>query len=310
MSTTLREELSERISKNRDLSESSVRTYVSTLACLYKAVSGDDTEDEYVASILKDVPRVLEFIDNPINNRHTPNKRKSILSALVVLTGSKKYLKEMRKDMKAYGDEIDEQKKTETQEESWITRGTIDKIFKELERYAKLFYKNHKDVSEVNVKELKKVQNYIIVALLGGIYIEPRRAKDYVDFKIRNIDKEKDNYMQGNKFVFNSYKTAKFYGRDEIKIPTKMRYILEKWIKYNPTDYLLFNNDLNKLSNVTLNQRLNEIFGNKVGVNQLRHTFITEVNNTPQMDTLKEKKKIMKNMGSSVNMIATYDKKD
>ena len=51
MSTTLREELSERISKNRDLSESSVRTYVSTLACLYKAVSGDNTEDEYVALI-------------------------------------------------------------------------------------------------------------------------------------------------------------------------------------------------------------------------------------------------------------------
>ena len=44
----------------------------------------------------------------------------------------------------------------------------------------------------------------------------------YID-KIKNIDKSKDNYMNKNKLVFNSYKTAKTYGQQELEIPEALQ---------------------------------------------------------------------------------------
>ena len=51
---------------------------------------------------------------------------------------------------------------------------------------------------------------------------------------------------------------------------------------------------------------LNNIFENKAGINQLRHTYLTELHGSTKFDTAKEQKEIMKNMGSSRNMISTY----
>ena len=42
---------------------------------------------------------------------------------------------------------------------------------------------------------------------MGGIYIPPRRSLDYVCFKIKNINRDEDNYLDKNEFVFNKYKT-------------------------------------------------------------------------------------------------------
>jgi hypothetical protein len=85
---------------------------------------------------------------------------------------------------------------------------------------------------------------------------------------------------------------------------------LTKWIKINPTDYLLFDTNMNPLTSVKLNQRLNRLFdGKKVGVNQLRHTYLTD----KYGDTLIKNKEIantMSDMGSSANMLKTYVKED
>ena len=116
--------------------------------------------------------------------------------------------------------------------------------------------------------------------------------------------------MEKNKFIFNSYKTAKTYGKQEVDIPVKLKNIIAKWIKINPTEYLFFDANMNKLSAVKLNQRLNKIFnGKKVGVNQLRHTYLTD----KFADTIKKEKAIadtMEDMGSSKEMLKTYVKKD
>jgi len=62
------------------------------------------------------------------------------------------------------------------------------------------------------------------------------------------------------------------------------------------------------LSSVKLNQRLNKLFdGKKVGVNLLRHTYLTD----KYADTLEQKKAVekdMADMGSSANMLTTYVK--
>lgn len=111
---------------------------------------------------------------------------------------------------------------------------------------------------------------------MSGVFIPPRRSLDYCEFKIKNINKDVDNYLDKNKLVFNRYKTAKTYGQQTIDIPIQLKNIITKWSKINPTDYLLIDTNGNKLNSVKLNQRFNSIFGGKkIATNQMRHTFLS-----------------------------------
>jgi integrase len=142
---------------------------------------------------------------------------------------------------------------------------------------------------------------------MGGIFIPPRRLKDFVDFKLHNIDKTKDNYRYAAKLYFNSYKTAKTYGEQVIPIPLTLARILKRWEMINDKDYLFYDSKGNQLTNVKLNQRLNKIFGKKVSVNQLRHTYLTHKYGSliNEKHNLKEDFKMM---GSSIAQELVYIK--
>ena len=143
---------------------------------------------------------------------------------------------------------------------------------------------------------------------MGGVFIPPRRSKDFVDFKIKDIDKEKNNYLDKNKLIYNSYKTSKTYGQQSVEIPKQLNQILKKWISVNPTNYLLFDTNFNALSSVKLNQRLNKIFDEKkISVNILRHSFLTD----KYKKHIEEQKKMdhdMEEMGSSNKQATLYVK--
>ena len=83
-----------------------------------------------------------------------------------------------------------------------------------------------------------------------------------------------------------------------------------KWIKVNPTAFLFFDSNMNPLSSVKLNQRLNKVFdGRKVGVNSLRHSYLTD----KYKQTIELNRNLahdMAQMGSSMNMAPTYIKKE
>ncbi len=285
------------IQSRPNLSKQSVSTYTSILKNLYIKVF--DT-DKIELKKFDDVEKILGFLKTL-----EPNKRKTILSALVILTDKKEYRKQMLDDIQKYNEEQHTQEKSEKQNESWIEGVEIKKLKDGLEKEVKLIYKKENPTNG----DLQTIQNYIILCLLGGEYIPPRRSKDYVDFKISNIDKNKDNYISKNKLIFNSYKTAKYYGKQEIEVPPALSKILKKWVKINPTEYLLFDANKNKLSNVKLNQRLNKLFGNKISVNQLRHTYLTD----KYQDSIELKKEMandFKNMGSSMLQEKVYIKKN
>lgn len=280
------------------LSDSSITTYASLLHNLYNRVFGDIVLD---INKFNDSKKILNSLKN-----ESPRTRKTILSSLVIITDNKDYRDQMLDDIKDYNIEIDKQEKDDKQKESWVSGDDIESIYKELENNAKYLYNKKK----LLLTDLQQIQFYIIISLLGGIYIPPRRSKDYVDFKISNIDKGKDNYFEKDKMFFNSYKTAKTYGLQAVDIPKPLIKILKKWISVNPTEYLFFDTKLNKLSNVKLNQRLNKLFdGKKVGVNQLRHTFLSD-KYQDSIKTNKSLKKDMKLMGSSTLQFETYVKKN
>ena len=293
-------ELKELIHKKRpNLSDSSVVTYTSILKNLYFRVFNSKEidvkkfdETEPILTHLKGLP---------------PAKRKTILSALVVITDDKKYRDLMLEDIKAYTEDINKQEKTESQKENWIEPSHLTDVLGDLKKHALFLYKK----KELTNDDYQSIQNYIIICLLGGNYIPPRRALDYVNFKIQNIDKEHDNYLLKNELVFNSYKTHKCYGEQKVTCPPELLKILKKWISINPTDTLLFDTKRLQLSSVQLNQRLNKIFGSTSGksINQLRKSFLTN----KFQSTIKENQVIndtMAAMGSSKSQLPTYVKKE
>lgn len=295
-------DLKEVIKKARPtLSDSSITTYNSILKNLYKKVFGEkdiDLED------FENSNKILKHLEDT-----EPNKRKTILSALVVICkDSKPYRTLMLTDIKDYNKEISTQEKTEEQKEHWLEKNEIQSTYDNLKKEADYLYKK----GNLTDNELQKIQNFIIVALF--YLIPPRRAKDYCDFKIRgDIDKEKQNWFdeKNSELVFNSFKTAKFYGTQKVRIDKVLKAILKKWIGINPTEWLLFDSNRQKLSPVKLNQRLNKIFGSEKGcsVNQLRHSFLTD----KYADSIKTKKameKDMTDMGSSISQAINYIKKD
>jgi hypothetical protein len=292
------ENIKEQIIKNKpNISKSSVTTYLSILKNLYINVFKDDKFDldkfdnaDKILTALKDLE---------------PNKRKTILAALVVITDNKKYRDQMMKDIEEYKSNESNQLKNDKQTESWVDTSEIDDVFKHMEQIVKHLYKK-KDLS---MTDLQEIQNFIILCVLSGRFIPPRRSKDYVDFKIKDIDPEKDNYISKKNMIFNSYKTAKTYMKQELQIPPELLKILNKWIKVNPTEYLFFDSNGNKLTNVKLTQRLNKIFGKKASVNQMRHTYLSN----KYQDTIKLNKEMaddMKAMGSSRSQEAIYIKSE
>ena len=292
------EQIKKYISEKRpSLSQSSLTTYASILKNLYKRVFGDGTAD--LDKFDSHVDETLHFLkDTP------PNRRKTILSALVIITDKKPYRDLMLEDVRDYNKEIERQEKTPQQQASWIDGNEIKQVYDELKKNAALLYKKKQHTAH----DLQQIQSYIIIALLGGVFIPPRRAKDFVDFVIRDVDTSKDNYILKRRLVFNSYKTAKTYGQQSVDIPVQLANILKKWISINPTKYLLFDSKMDKLSSVKLNQRLNKIFGGRqISINALRHSFLTD----KYAQHSKEQKQLatdMSAMGSSPAMADTYIK--
>ena len=271
-----------------NLSASSITTYNSILKNLHKRVFdkeldlNDFNDTESILGYLKDIPA---------------NRRKTILSALTVLTGMPEYREQMLGDIQTYTNEIAKQEKSETQKENWLETDVLMQKLEQLKKNAAVLYRKR----ALSAKDLQEIQNYILLVLYSGEFIAPRRSKDYVDFKIADIDKEKDNYLDKSNMIFNSYKTSSKYGQQRVQIPSKMRTILKKWISVNPTPYLLFDSNQAPLTSVKLNQRLNSIFGKKISVNALRHTFLTSKYGDVGSD--------LNDMGTSMNMMTTYIKK-
>lgn len=286
--------------KRSTLSDSSVTTYFSILKSLYKKVFGDGEID---VKKFEDSSKILNYLKDL-----EPNKRKTIMSALVVICeDAKPYRTQMMTDIKDTSVQTAKQEKTASQEEHWISQDALRTKFAELQTDAMHTYKK----KNITPQDLQRIQDFIIIALFH--LIPPRRALDFTEFKIKNIDKQKDNWLdeRTDDFVFTKYKTAKFYGEQRVPIGKDLKKIVKKWISVNPSEYLLFDSNGGKLSTIKLNQRLNRIFGSDKGmsVNALRHSYLSD----KYQDSIKMKEEMdkdMKAMGSSLAQAPIYINKE
>ena len=302
-------EINDILIKNKPkLAPSSVKAYNSIIKNLYYNIN--KAGSPFDPSFFENSERILEYLKNK-----EPANRKTILAAVISFNGDNEkvnssFKKLMYLDADKSKSEDIKQKKNDKQKQNWITVDDIKNIYMAL--YKKLInvLKIKKD-EELNNYEYQLYQNVIILSLMSGIYISPRRL-EYIDMKVKNYNKSTDNFKNGDELIFNKYKTSKFLGTQTVKLPKELNLLLNKFIKYNnkhyDTDYLLIDNNHNKLSNVQLNQRINKIFGKNVGVNGFRHTFITEKNkDIPDLSGLL---KDANEMGHSLEKHLEYIKKD
>ena len=292
---TFRETIEHNLKEKRpNLSASSLKTYVSILYNLHKKLNadGDDIkwfdEDEKILEDLKDKP---------------PSSRKTVLSALFVLTNKPEYNKVMLEDCKHTNDQYKEQKKSKKEEDNWVSVDDIKKIYDDLLEKVKDMF-SHKLISNYQT-----IINFILLGCLGGVSgIAPRRSLDFADMKISGYDPKIDNYYKAGKFIFNKYKTAKDYGEQVIDVKSKapeFNAILSKWVKCNPTDYLLFSSNQQKLTSPQITRMLNKLFGKNTSVDLLRHIYLTNKYGKLQ----EEMEADSKDMAHSLNQQALYIKK-
>ena len=299
------------IQKNRPhLAISSTKTYASIIRNLAKQIDTDLSTPEQVVKHTKDIVEHFKDLD--------PKLRKTRLSALIVFLDSGKnmidgaensielFRNQMLKDDSHYKTEMKEQVRTDKQNDGWMDWNDIVANYKNLEKEVGYF----KTQTTLNKQQFKRVQIFVILSCL--LLIPPRRSTDWTFFKIRNEDENSDNYMltKGRKayFVFNTYKTAKKYGRETVEIPTALKNIINRWKLINKTDYLLVNTNMNKKINATqLNSMLYDYFNRPLSTSLLRHIYLTE--KYKDVPALKEMEKTAHDMGHSLGQALEYVKK-
>ena len=282
-------ELAEALRKQRNLSASTIKTYTSLLNSLHKKLDGDGLE-----FFEKDKERILGHI----KAMGSAQSRKTILSALFVLTGDKEYRENMIDDIKVVNESYRSQKTSAERKETLISFERVQEIHQEL------FTKMKANPSHTNIV------NYIISSVCSGVYgvdLPPRRL-EYADMKLRNFDKTVDNYLDKGKFVFNQYKTVKKHGTQVIPVPKDLNLVINKWKRLNPTDYLLVNDKGEKFTTSYLSKRIKDLFeGNSQDV--LRSIFLSNYyKDMPQLKTMED---MAERMGHSVpSALGFYVKKD
>ena len=292
----------ETIKKHRpNLSDSSLKTYRSILTNLYKKIN---PEGAYDKTFFITNPRVVINFLKDIK----PGLRKTTLSALTVYTldddkVSSLYKIQMMADGKVSREEIMGQEKTDKQKDNWITQNQVIQIYNALEKVVKPIFN---DSGSLSTRDLEKIQDYIIASVY--VLIPPRRLMDYSEFKLKDFVEGEDNYMKSSMFYFNKFKTAKFK-KDSFKVPTKLKNIIQKWARITNSPYLLFQsrNKDKQISPSYLNSTLHRIFGKKISVNILRHSYLT--NYYADVPALRDIKELNEKMGHSLETSLEYVKK-
>lgn len=287
-------------SNKPSISASSLKTYMSVLKSLYFKKHDKKASPDINIHWFDNQDEIIELLaDKPASSR------KTTYAALIAITDKNdKYKAALMDDGKAYDKFIKSQTKTEKQEEAWKSFDEVKHIVEAAHSKVKPLLNSKTPLS---LEEYKKVQDFIILALTSGVYISPRRSMDWVDMKLKDVNRETDNYIDRGNFVFNKYKTAKYYQQQKVSIPKDLKLILNKFIKLNPHEYLLTTDKGTKMTGVRLNQKLNKLFDGAISTSMLRHIYLTEeLKNVPALEKLEQ---MAHDMAHSVGEALEYVKK-
>lgn len=315
--------IKEAIDNKRNIKPNSLKAYLISLQKTHDFIEGEGELEDL--NFLKNEEEVVEKLQDL-----KLSTQKNYLSAIIVALDAmndegdydseldyyRGYLAELQKQ---HQEEQEKQQKTKSQDENWASMKELRKVMNKYK--ADIMERELLTKPELNRKQFDLVQKWVVANLFLDDENPPTRL-DYAPMKVikeedfqKLSDEEKDdaNYLvlkSRNKkyFHFGEYKTAKKYGANVIPVGKKLNSVLNIWLRINPTDSLLLNSQGKPQTANGLGKYITKVFeptGKKIGVNMLRHIFITE-KFEPQLD---EKQEVAKKMGHSVGTQELYAKK-
>lgn len=326
-----------------DITEASKKKYCSQLTNLHHKVSKGKpfTSLEF----LKNHGQIIKTLDSDCwgkknNTILADGSKKTYLNAIIAVMrranlnypALNKY--ETLRDLKQteYDVMLDTHKKSERQQERWITLKEFDNMIEKIERkisYMKLWkhhydceaMKDHKVQYSQNIKDFQNLQTYVMLMLHRH---QPPVRNDYkriICIKQREHKQLSCDDMDGNNyfiicsknksfFNFNNYKTAKVYGTKNVALVPELHSLMKKWLKINTTGFLLVDSNFNALSTDQLSKRMGNIFmeytGKRLGSTLLRNIYLSE----KYQEFLKQSEEDADKMMHSVEMQKNYVKYD
>lgn len=267
-----------------------ITDYVNKLRRVHKKMTGTEMNCLDL-SWLDDKDKVVEFI---MGNYKAMNTKKNYITAITSIT--------KRKGMSITA---------EYQEVLMDLAGLINKKVNEKTPKEKKEWKSIEDIkSDVEHTEGFDKEK-IIVALYS--YNPPRRGEDYYNMKVysRGRKNNKTNYLvlkkgEPDHFIFNSHKTADTKNaRVNIDINNELKEILKGYLGDRKSGSLFGKMEQSTWSNL-VSESFRNITGSDIGINMIRHIFITEFLATNPKSH--EKEEMSKLMGHSFTQQDKYRK--
>jgi hypothetical protein len=298
--------IEETLRANRpNLSANSIRTYKSIISNFGKQMG---IKIETPEDVITHHRAIMDHMKNL-----TAGGIKTRLSALIVFIEKEaeqakealeRFGEMMKTKMKQVNEEADEQKMTDKQKKAMIPWEDVLKKYHDLEKEVEPLLEQ----DDLSKEQFARFQMYVLLSCM--VLVEPRRSLDWTEFKLRNVDETKDNFLRVVKrkpfLVFNTYKTAKEHGQQIIPCPPKLYKILKgEWFLKNEHDWLLMNStQKNKINSTQFMKLLYGFFGSNVSTNILRHSFLNK--KYKDVPSIKEMKKTATAMGHSVKQALQY----
>ena len=293
----------EEILNNKNIADSSRKLYNANFVRL------NDGNPVLRFDFLKDVPAILEKL-----SKYKPNTVRGYIIAITSLMGDlketnpKKYKKtyeEYYKILTEYNTTLkDQTAKSANENTNWITPEKKQEVINECEKIIEVIGNKRK----ITEDQYEKLFECLVLSLYTKI--PPRRNMDYQDMLITRKNTTQDatnNFFDvaNKRFIFNKYKTAGAYKKQETDIPEDLMKIIMLYLKHRPrveedTNQFLVNFKGEPYTQTnSMTRILNKIFDGKVGASMLRKLYLT----TKYANTMKEMKEDAEEMGTSTNTI-------
>tara|TARA_R110002072_G_scaffold78280_2_gene181573 strand:+ start:1534 stop:2487 length:954 start_codon:yes stop_codon:yes gene_type:complete len=315
------ESLKEAIRDKRNIKENSLNAYIISLRKIHEKTGAD--LDFKNLNWLKNESKIMNFL-----NSLKLATRKNYIAAIIVAlstdnkykTESQFYREELDKIAKQYNDNIKEQKKTETQETNWVSLAKLRKVMRYYKSQIKQKGLLKKEPGDLTSKQFELFQKWV-VCVLYLLDENPPLRNDYImqvisitDYENLKEDELLKNYLviksRNTKFFhLGEYKSSKKYGIKKIPVGTKLNSVLNIWLKYNKSGYLLLNSKKEPITPNGLTKFLNKTFEptgkDNISSTMIRHIFISEKIGGP---SIKEKEELADKMGHNIETQSTYKK--
>lgn len=317
-------ELKNKMKDSRGIADSTANTYISNLVLLNEKKVFNN-----LGFLKKDKDRILEYLEQYAETTET-NYLSAVVSALSTVSEQhlyktiyKFYRDSLNKKLDKL-DETDTQAMTATQKKNWIEWDDVQQKWNSLKEEVNKF-KGDKSLSKRNFEILL---DFVVLSLY--VLIPPRRNKDFMQMYVllrpitsdEHLEPEIKNYLdlENQKFMFNVYKTQKYYGQQIEDIPDDLFEILKLWVKFHPhlnmgagrkpREVRLFvNHDGTPYTLVNfITLRLNKIFEKKVASTMLRHIYITHKFGPEFEEMYKEAKVTASKMSHNIEQQRSYVK--